>query len=129
MVDKSEAALDRVFHALASQARRDILRRTAARPCTVTELAQHFDMSLAAVAKHVRVLDDAKLLVEKRQGRLHWRRLNGEALRPARDVIEQLRAFWEAQLDGLHEYLMSTRVTPAAKPGVRRTPIKPRQKG
>jgi DNA-binding transcriptional ArsR family regulator len=105
MVERDSAALDRVFRALASGPRREILRRTAQRPRTVTELAEHFDLTLAAVSKHVGVLDAANLLVRTRDGRLLWRRLNPEALEPARSALDELRVFWARQLDGLERYL------------------------
>jgi DNA-binding transcriptional ArsR family regulator len=105
MVDKRAAALDRVFRALASEPRREILRRVAGERCTVTELAQDFDMSLAAVSKHVRVLETANLIAPSREGRLHWCRLNPDALEPARASIEELEAFWNGQLDGLESLL------------------------
>lgn len=108
MVESGGAALNRVFRALASEPRREILRRTARRRCTVSELAEHFDMSLAAVSKHVGVLDDAKLLVQTREGRLLWRQLNPGALEPARATIEQLRAFWNKQLESLERFLVET---------------------
>jgi DNA-binding transcriptional ArsR family regulator len=91
MVDR-QARLDRLFRALASEARRQILRRTAERRHTVGELAAHFDLSLAAVSKHVRVLAAAKLLVLTRHGRLHWCELNPRGLEPARASLEELRA-------------------------------------
>lgn len=115
MVDNQALRLDRVFHALASAPRREILRRAARGKCTVTELAAHFDMSLAAVAKHVRVLDEAELLAETQEGRLHWRRLNPRALEPARASLEELRLFWTEQLDALERHL-------AAPPPLKRKP-------
>lgn len=105
MVDRGSVALDRVFRALASEPRREILRRAARERCTVTALAEHFDMSLAAVSKHVRVLDDANLLVQTREGRLVWRQFNPGALEPARASIDGLRAFWTKRLDGLERFL------------------------
>jgi DNA-binding transcriptional ArsR family regulator len=105
MVESRAQALDRLFHALASEPRREILRRSARRPCTVTELAKHFDMSLAAVAKHVAVLDEAKLLSPARQGRRVWRQLNPAAMAMATASIDELRALWEARLDGLEQFL------------------------
>lgn len=108
MVESRANALNRVFRALASEPRREILRRAARHRCTVTELAEHFDMSLAAVSKHVVVLDDADLLVQTRDGRLHWRQLNPEALEPARATIEELREFWSKQLAGLERFLVET---------------------
>ena len=71
----------------------------------MTELAEHFDMSLAAVSKHVRVLDEAKLLSREQEGRLQWRRFTPEALEPALASLEQLRTFWNKQLDGLEDFL------------------------
>lgn len=106
MVDGRPAALDRVFRALASEPRREILRRAARERRTVTELAGNFDMSLAAVSKHIRVLEEANLLSHSHEGRLHWCRLNPEALDPALASIETLRAFWSKQLGGLERFLV-----------------------
>jgi DNA-binding transcriptional ArsR family regulator len=97
--------LDRVFRALASEPRREILRQTATRRCTVGELAERFDMSLAAVSKHVRVLEDANLLAQTREGRLHYCRMNPGALEPAHATLEDLRSFWNGRLDALERIL------------------------
>lgn len=105
MVDRRATALDRVFRALASGPRREILRRVADERCTVSELARDFDMSLAAVSKHVRVLEAANLVAPSREGRLHWCRLNPDALEPARASIEELGAFWNLRLGGLASLL------------------------
>ncbi|AKF02950.1 ArsR/SmtB family transcription factor [Sandaracinus amylolyticus] len=107
MVENDVAQLDRVFHALASAPRREILRRTAHERCTVGQLAAHFDMSLAAVAKHVKVLEDAALLRATREGRLHWCELDPAALEPARASIEELRAHWNGKLDRLEAMLIA----------------------
>jgi len=115
MVDKASPAIDRVFRALASAPRREILRRAARRRCTVTELAKHFDMSLAAVSKHVGVLDDANLLVRTRDGRRHWRRFNPGALQPALATIEELQIFWTQQLDGLERFFQQPSTARSAK--------------
>ncbi|MBI3970858.1 MAG: helix-turn-helix transcriptional regulator [Chloroflexi bacterium] len=105
MVKNGAAALDRVFRALASQPRREMLRRVAGERHTVTQLAEHFDMSLAAVAKHIHVLEAAGLVTQTRQGRLHWCRLNPAPLEPARASIDELHGFWHTQLDGLEGFL------------------------
>jgi len=109
MVDMTASALDRVFRALASEPRREILRRAAQQPCTVTQLAEHFDMTLAAVSKHIRVLEDANLLSPTHEGRLHWCRLNPQTLDPARSSIEALRGFWNERLDALEQFLVADR--------------------
>ncbi len=97
--------LDRVFRALASEPRREILRLVATQERTVTELGDRFDISLAAVSKHISVLQEAELVARTRDGRLHWCRFNPEALEPARASIEELRGFWNRRLDGLEDYL------------------------
>lgn len=122
MVEDNSAALDRVFRALASGPRREILRRAARGRCTVTGLAEHFDMSLAAVAKHVRVLDEARLLVQTREGRENWRRFNPASLEPARASIEELRGFWTEALDGLERYLAGQPPAPRRGRHRRRAP-------
>jgi DNA-binding transcriptional ArsR family regulator len=101
MVEHAEAELDRVFRALGSAPRREILRMTAGERRSVSELAQHFDMSLAAVAKHVHVLVDAELVSLTQEGRVHYCRLKPETLDAARLSIDDLRRFWNARLDAL----------------------------
>ena len=120
MVDMTASTLDRVFRALASEPRREILRRAAQQPCTVTQLAEHFDMTLAAVSKHIRVLEDAKLLSPTHQGRLHWCRLNPQTLDPVRLSIEALRAFWNERLDALEQFLVADRSAVARQTSRRR---------
>lgn len=105
MVNNASLSVDLVFRALSSGARRDILRRTALRPCTVTQLSSYFDMSLAAVSKHVGVLAKAGLISLSREGRLQWCRLRPEALKPARASIDEMYAFWDSRLDALEEVL------------------------
>jgi DNA-binding transcriptional ArsR family regulator len=100
--------LDQVFRALASEPRREILRRTALRDHTVGELAEQFDMTLAGVSKHIRVLCDAQLLSLTRDGRNHWCRLQPETLDRARASIDDLRSFWHQRLDRLETFLEQT---------------------
>lgn len=105
MVDNQTLSVDLVFRALASGPRRDILRRTALQPCTVTQLSSSFNMSLAAVSKHVGVLAKAGLISLSREGRLQWCRLQPAALQPARASIDEMYAFWDARLDALEAVL------------------------
>lgn len=119
MVKRRSAAagsLDRLFRALSSEARREILRQVATDRRTVTELAESFDMSLAAVSKHVGVLGQANLVTQSKEGRLHWCRLNPDALEPARATIEELRTFWNRQIDGLERFLADERRASEPKP-------------
>lgn len=105
MVNNESLSLDLVFRALASGPRRDILKHTARQPCTVTQLSAYFDMSLAAVSKHVGVLAKAGLISLSRDGRLQWCRLQPQALAPVRTSIDALYAFWDTRLDALEAVL------------------------
>lgn len=101
--------LSRTFAALADPTRRALLARLSEGEANVSDLAGPFlkDMSLPAVAKHLKVLEKAGLV---RKGRhAQWRpcRLNGEPLREAVDWMEQHRIAWEEQLDRLGAYLKS----------------------
>jgi len=83
--------LNRIFHALADETRRQILARIKEEEFSVTELAEPFDMSLAAVSKHLKVLEKAGLIERTRQGKIHWCGMNPEPLEDAVDLIDTLR--------------------------------------
>ncbi len=105
MVELQDARLDDVFHALANPTRRLILRRLARGEETVGTLAQPFDMSLAAISKHVLVLESADLVERMRQGRETRCRLKPQALDRAASALDHYRDFWTAQLDALETQL------------------------
>jgi DNA-binding transcriptional ArsR family regulator len=101
----TEDALSTTFAALAHPARRAILARLSTGECSVTELAEPFEMSLPAVSKHLRVLEKAGLIARGREAQ--WRPCRLEA-GPIRDVAawaEQYRAIWEARFGRLDAYL------------------------
>lgn len=100
----AEDRLDLIFHALADQTRRAMLRRLAKGPAIVRELAQPFDMSTPAVCKHLRVLEGAKLVTRTIDGRVHRCALEAEPLHEAGEWIEHYRAFWEGTLESLASY-------------------------
>jgi len=89
------ADLDRAFAALAHPVRRQILESTARKGRGVTELTEAFDISLAAVSKHVKVLERAGLVSREIMGRDHVIRARVEELRAARQWIERQTTFWE----------------------------------
>jgi DNA-binding transcriptional ArsR family regulator len=93
--------LDGTFHALADLTRREILRDLAKQERTVTELAQPFPMSLAAVSKHIKVLERAGLVSRTVQGRTHICRLAPQALAEASGWLRFYERFWTARLDAL----------------------------
>ena len=112
MVANSPERIDHVFQALASGARRDMLRRLSQGDCTVGDLARPFDMSKAAVSKHVNVLERAQLVERRRSGRRTICHLNYEALREATRVLDYYRQFWSDQIDSLERFLSEGREQP-----------------
>ncbi len=107
MVEHSQHGLDATFAALADPTRRAILARLATGDRTVSELAEPFDMSLAAVSKHVGVLVKSDLVLQRKQGRERRCHLNSKALRDAHGWIEFYRRFWEDSLESLARYVES----------------------
>jgi DNA-binding transcriptional ArsR family regulator len=106
MVNYSDAALDSTFAALSDATRRGILARLAQRGETsVSDLAAPYQMSLPAVSKHLRVLQNAGLVSRQKDGRVHRCRLRAEPMKDAAAWIAHYRQFWEAQLDSLARYL------------------------
>ncbi|HUX27919.1 MAG TPA: metalloregulator ArsR/SmtB family transcription factor [Terracidiphilus sp.] len=105
MVKSSAARLDSVFHALADPTRRQILRELAAGERTVGDIARPHKMSLAAVSKHIKVLESAELIARQRRGSFHIVRLQAQPLKPAEEWIAFYSRFWNQQLDNLEKYL------------------------
>ena|SRR5829696_2285916 len=97
--------LSATFAALADPTRRTILARLAMGDAMVTELAAPFDLSLPAVSKHLKVLQQAGLIEQGRQAQWRPCRLKPEGLRDVADWIGQYRRYWEASLDRLDDYL------------------------
>ena len=100
--------MNRTFAALADPTRRRILAHLARGDKRVTQLARPHDMSLPAVSKHLRVLENAGLLRRRRYGRVHEMQLNAKPLKQAAEWVEEYRKFWEGSLDRLAEYLEKT---------------------
>ncbi len=98
--------LDSTFGALSDATRRGILARLARQgEASVSELAAPYKMSLPAVSKHLRVLENAGLVARQKDGRVHHCRLRAEPMKDAAAWIEHYRQFWEVQLDSLARYL------------------------
>jgi DNA-binding transcriptional ArsR family regulator len=105
MVKYTTQTLDRTFAALSDPTRRAILARLAQGDASVTELAAPFAMSLPAISKHLRVLEQAGLVERTKDGRIHHLRLVARPLHEAAAWIAHYRQFWEQQLAALAEYL------------------------
>ena len=102
----SDAELDRVFRALADATRRDIVARLlAGEPMSISALAARYDMSFAAVQKHVVVLEGAGLVTKHPQGRERIVRGNPERIARARDLLAQLEGLWRARFSQLDAVL------------------------
>jgi len=101
----SEAETDRVFHALATATRRDIVRRTISEEQSVSTLAVDYDMSFAAVQKHVAVLEAAGLIIKRAEGRERLVRANPEMIARARALLAQYEEMWRARVARLDELL------------------------
>jgi DNA-binding transcriptional ArsR family regulator len=98
--------LGTTFAALADPTRRAILARLVSGECSVTELAEPFDMSLPAVSKHLRVLERAGLIARGREAQWRPCRLEAGPLKQVADFVERYRHIWEARLDRLDSYLL-----------------------
>ncbi len=100
-------AVDEVFAALADPTRRAILERLRHGEASVSELASPFDVSLPAVAKHVRVLERAGLLTHQKTGRVRRCRIRADRMKLASDWLDAYRDFWSARLDALAHHIES----------------------
>ena len=122
-VELSDAEIDRVFHALAASTRRDILRRTLAQEQSVSTLAADYEMSFAAVQKHIAVLEGAGLVTKQRRGRERVVRGDVEALRRVHGLLDDLELVWQGRIDRLDALLATdpstsdpTTLAPTATP-------------
>ncbi len=97
--------VDRIFRALADATRRDIVRRTLVGEASVSELAAAYDMSFAAVQKHVAVLEGAGLVTKHPNGRERMVRGNPEAIRRAQALLDRYEQIWRARIDRLDALL------------------------
>lgn len=107
-----DADLDRLFRALADSTRRDIVARVlAGEEASVSALAARYDMSFAAVQKHVAVLEEAGLVTKRPHGRERMVRGNPERLARARELLLQLEGLWMSRFSQLDAILAEPRPT------------------
>lgn len=97
--------LSQKFAALADPTRRAILARLSEGEATVNQLAEPFDMNLAAVSKHLKVLERAGLISRGREAQWRPARLEPMALKGIAEWIEHYRRYWEQSFDRLEGYL------------------------
>lgn len=99
--------LDSIFGSLADPTRRDILKRVALEELSVGDIAKYYDMTFAAISKHLKVLEKAKLILKRRQGREQYIQLSPAALEEASEYLVKYKEMWESRLDSLENYLSS----------------------
>ncbi len=112
--DQRDRRLDATFAALADPTRRAIVDRLALGEATVLELASPFAMSLPAVSRHLKVLEQAGLIERGRRGRERPCTLRPEAVAEVARWAEHTRRAWEQRLDRLDEFLRSRGTAPTA---------------
>src|SRR4051812_37041075 len=100
----SLAQLDGAFFALSNPSRRAIIARLSRGSARVTEIAAPFNMSLNAVSKHLKVLEDAGLVRRSRHGRDHVIEFNAAPLRQVTQWLHVYERFWNQRLDNLEEF-------------------------
>ena len=105
MVEKADETLSRVFAALADPTRRDMVARLAVGDTTLTELAEPYEVSVQAVAKHLRVLEDAGLVTRTREAQRRPVHLEAEVFDLMTKWIERYRRLAEARYQRLDEVL------------------------
>jgi DNA-binding transcriptional ArsR family regulator len=101
----AEDRADALFHALADRTRRDILRRVLVSERSVTTLAASYDMTFAAVQKHVAVLERAGLLTKRRSGRQQLASGDVEAVRSVASMLDELEDVWRGRIDRIDRLL------------------------
>ncbi len=105
MVNYLSSDLDLLFYALSNATRRGIVDMLNKGSCTIGELAEPFQMSLAAISKHVKILEDAQLLIRRKSGRIHECSINPEAMKSVEEYVRFYTQFWTQQLDAFAEEL------------------------
>lgn len=98
-------ALDMVFGALADATRRDILKRLSRKEHSISELAEPYAMSLAAVAKHISVLEKAGLVTKRRSGKEKVIQITPKTIKVAAAHLSEYKKVWGASFDALEELL------------------------
>jgi DNA-binding transcriptional ArsR family regulator len=107
MVNYSKDNLDQVFSVLSDSTRRAIIEELSRGEKTVKKLAEPFDMSLPAISKHMKVLENAGLVSYRKVGRYKHYYLHQKAFIDATQWLNDLKSFWESQLSSLEKYLLA----------------------
>lgn len=96
-----------MFAALANRHRREIFELLALQPASIQQLARRLGVSLTAIHRHIRVLEDALLIRRKKSGRVNFLAINRAPLRRLQEWNEQFHAYWGSDEDSLENYIAS----------------------
>ena len=99
------ASLDSVFGSLADATRRDILQRVSKKSLTVSQIAKSYKLTFAAISKHLKVLEKAKLVIKKRHGKEQIITASPIALKDAANYLQHYETIWNQRFDALDELL------------------------
>lgn len=105
MVNYQTYNLNDVFHALSDPTRRAILERLSHKSLSVSELAKPFKVSLVAISKHIKVLENAKLISRQKAGRISMCQVNEEAMMSAEEWLSHYSRFWTDKMEALDEFV------------------------
>ena len=117
---EQQASVDRIFHALGDPARRAMIERLSFGPVSVSELAQPFAMTLAAVVQHVQVLERSGVITTEKVGRVRTCRLAPQGLDVAQRWLSERKSLWERRFDRLEAFL-DDEESPPTKKGERKS--------
>jgi DNA-binding transcriptional ArsR family regulator len=97
--------LDSIFSSLSDPTRRDILRRLLREELSIGQIAKPYNLTFAAVSKHLKVLERAELIIKQRRGKEQMVHVAPQALKGAADYLENYRLLWESRFDSLDKLL------------------------
>jgi DNA-binding transcriptional ArsR family regulator len=97
--------LDLVFQSLADPTRRDILAQVSKHALSIGEIAKHYDLTFAAVSKHLKVMERARLIMKQRRGKERIVTAAPSTVRDASQYLKRYEAMWTDRLDALDHYL------------------------
>ena len=100
----SSPDLDKIFEALGNQHRREIIYALSLQPHSISQLASMRDLSLPAIHKHIKMLKNAELVLDKKHGRTHFLAINRQALRGLQEWLMQYHTYWGNDKETLENY-------------------------
>lgn len=100
-----ELQLDSIFASLSDPTRRDILSRVARTELSITELVASYTISFAAISKHLMIMERAKLIVKRKEGKKQMVSIAPGALKSADEYLEQYRRMWQSRYDKLDKVI------------------------